>query len=236
MPSPLIIAAVVIGAFAALSGGKRRKRTTSLTFEDEHVGGHVEPDVLPPSGSSQWPVRALPAPIIVGDPKNPDVASLLMEMEDLFRAQGVDLSVVTAEEVTRMPKAPGQPVAIPPREFWPRMAQTLRLVFMPLRAAMGKPLSLRGYRPADYNAAVDGAPGSRHQWFEGFDIRVVDGTAADRRRLATLAAQMYAERGAEYQMGLGIYKDTLTVHGDTGYDQRTWGEADYWVDQVGRAA
>ena len=139
---------------------------------------------------------------------------------------------MNAEEVTRMPKAPGQPVAIPPREFWPRMARTLRETFMPLRLAVGMPLSVRGYRPPDYNEAVGGAPRSRHQWFEAIDLRVVGGSLADRQRLALAAAALYVENGRAEKLGFAVYKDTLTVHFDTGFRQRTWGEADHWIDQV----
>ena len=249
--SPVVLLVPLALLFAAGAGGKKRRPTEGIVVpptpglpEGEE---EPEPDVdgeddagleidLPPKTTPQWPQMAKPSPIAVGMPNDPEIASLLRQMEDEFTSLGVDLRYVTPEEVTVMPKAPGRPVAIPPMEFWPRMAQTLRELFIPLRIAMGMPLQARGYRAPDYNEAVDGAPGSRHQWFEGIDIRPVGGTAADKRRLAMLAAQMYLDRGDELQIGFGVYgKSAPTVHFDTGYDKRTWRDAKYWLEKIGYA-
>ncbi|MCH9680371.1 MAG: hypothetical protein K0V04_02970 [Deltaproteobacteria bacterium] len=163
---------------------------------------------------------------------DPEVAGLLAEMGELFEAEGVDLSVITPAEVTQMPKAGGA-IAIPPPAYWPRMALTLREVFMPLREAMGVPLAVRGYRPPDYNRAVGGAPKSRHQAFEALDIRVAGShsTAGRRRELAERTAALYRERGGALKLGFGAYGYPIpgNVHVDTGHQRRAWRDASRFV-------
>ena len=182
----------------------------------------------PPVAPAEPSPSGFPVPIAVGRTDDPDVAPLLEEMGTLFEREGIDLGVITPAEVTMMPSV-GQ-VAIPPRSYWPRMALTLREVFMPLRKAMGVPLVIRGgYRAPDYNAAVGGEPKSRHQAFEALDIRVASGhSSADRRKeLAQQAAKIYRSRGSELKMGFGVYGFPVpgNIHVDTGWKRRTWNDA-----------
>ncbi len=183
-------------------------------------------------------------PMYVGKPGNAKVEALLQEMNTYFNSQGVDLNLVTAQEVTRMRKAPGKPYAIPPREYWPRMARTLTQLFMPLRMRMGEPLRiLNGYRPPDYNEAVGGAPDSRHQWFDGLDIMIPDGnsTHASRKQLALEGARLYLEEGNRLGVGFGAYDPAPpqapgNIHLDVSGKSRTWANANYWVEQVAAVA
>ena len=47
---------------------------------------------------------------------------------------------------------------------------------------------------------------------------------------------MFVDRGDELQMGFGVYgKSAPSVHFDTGYDKRTWRDAQYWLGQLGIA-
>lgn len=255
--SPLLIAVPLV-LFMAGSGKKRRKGpsgTVTLGEPDVEHDEHEEPEPdetepydpptdepVPGPGPSGWPVYTWgdgpkAAPIVVGDQFDPEVAAQLIQMEGDFASLGVDLSKVSAYEVTRMRKAPGKPAAIPPREYWPRMAQTLREAFMPLRQEIGKPLAIyNGYRPADYNEAVGGAAGSRHQWFEGLDLDVEGSKTADRKKLAALAAQLYLALGDDLEMGFGVYGNNpeypTNIHIDTGHRKRTWGNARHWIDKV----
>lgn len=180
-----------------------------------------------------------PEPLLVGSRSEPRICALLDEMAALFAEHGVDGTLVRPIEVTCMRKSPGRAIAIPPRSTWPRMATTLREVFVPLRRRLGVPLSLVGYRPPDYNAAVGGKPGSRHQAFQAIDIRVVkDHATPERRRaLALEAAALFIARGRPLRMGLGVYGCPTpgNIHVDTGWARRTWNDAPHFLDQA-RAA
>lgn len=179
-------------------------------------------------------------PIAVGPRNSPEIAALVTEMRDEFVSRGVDLSVVTPEEVTEMRKAPGRPLAIPPRAYWPMMIETLREGFMPIRAELGRGINIyNGYRPADYNKAVGGKIGSRHQWFQAIDMIPMGGGATARRELALLAARIFVDRGWELKMGFGTYGDPSNpsgVHIDTGFQRRTWGDAEHFIAQVRNAS
>lgn len=187
------------------------------------------------------PMGPPPQPIIVGDPKNPEVASLLAEMDDLFTSMGIPRAYVTAREVTELPEAPGRPSAIPPRPYWPRMGYTLLYGFLPIRIAMGVPLLLRGYRPPWYNDSVGGegyvageSRGSSHMYFEGVDARAPE----HRRELALVTARWFIQDGSRLRAGFGAYGYPIpsNVHIDTGYDERTWREADRYIADIRQAA
>lgn len=228
---------------AALGGAVM---TTALVLHRKESSMTTSPKTTPPanpprSTSTRDRRRGgsrFPTPIAVGSPSDPEVSGLLEEMDEYFRSEGIDTGLVSAAEVTQMPKAPGKPSAVPPREYWSRMAMTLREVFMPLRASLGVPLAVRGYRPTDYNEAVGGAKGSRHQAFEALDIRISGdaNTSAKRRELVDHAARIYSDRGRELKMGFGVYGKLPApqhIHVDTGHQRRTWGDASKAVDQLG---
>jgi len=192
----------------------------------------------------------------VGKPGDPGVEALLAEMNSYFASEGVDLNLITAEEVTTMRKAPGKPHAIPPRPYWPRMARTITQLFMPLRKRMGEPLQiLNGYRPPDYNKAVtcteedvfgnctEWTDGSRHQWFDGLDIMIPASasTHANRSQLALEGARLYLEEGHRLGVGFGAYDPAPpqapgNIHLDASEKRRTWANADYWIEQAGAVA
>jgi len=153
-------------------------------------------------------------------------------------------------ELCRLPKGSGaRPVAVPPSGLWPNIVPTLR-VYEALRAAMGVPLTLRCYRPPDYNRAVKGASRSLHQWFGALDVYApVD----ERQRLAHLAAAVYLAGDGVWRrpalamreeieavstdlqtLGLGIYGFPWpsNIHIDTGWRRRTWDDARSFIDEV----
>lgn len=228
--------AAAAGSVALLAStrrrAKRRRRVTTRPTDPTKAPDDApdEPDDVDPGDVDPGDK---PQPIAVGLPSDPGVAALLAEMDELFESYGVDTALMNAREVTRMPKAPDQSSAIPPRLYWDRMAKTLRDVIMPLRLDMQIPFELRGYRAPDYNAAVGGKPGSRHQWFEGVDIYLVGpkNTAANRRLLGLKGAQIYLSQGDALQVGFGAYgaPTPSNIHLGTGHNKRNWREADHYI-------
>lgn len=188
-------------------------------------GGRKEPPLGP------WLDEEPPWPIYVGQRGDPEVESLLAEMDATFRSYGVNLDWIDAAQATEMRKTDGY-YAIPPRAYWPRMAATIVYGFMPIRRDLGIPIRITSaYRAPDYNEAVGGSAGSRHQFFEGLDMLPESGWNDQ----ALLAAQLFVRNGENLRMGLGIYGSpgsASNIHIDTGHAMRTWEEAMYWIDQV----
>ena len=190
-----------------------------------------------PGETGMHPDTNFPAPLYVGKRGDPELEALLTELSDYLTAEGVDVNVASAAEITKMRKTPGPSYAIPVRELWPNAAYTLRNVYMPIRWALGQPITIRnGYRPPDYNAAVGGAKGSRHQDFSAFDLAGQSREAS--QDLAAYAADMYKRRGSEYQIGFGAYgfPTPTNIHIDAGWKQRTWGDAKTYVSQIGKTS
>lgn len=172
------------------------------------------------------------APIAVGMPGDAAIVPLLAELTTYLAAQGVRTDLFSARELTTMPKAPGRPVAIPPRTYWEKMASTLVAVVQPVRLAMATPFYVRAYRPPDYNKAVGGEPGSRHQDFSGLDIRLGSSASPMQRRvLAQRFGEVWNAKGKSVRMGFGVYNHPghVHVHVDTGYRKRKWNDAKHYV-------
>ena len=169
-----------------------------------------------------------PDQIAVGQPSDPAIARWLDQL-DAYLSREVPREGWSARELTTMPKAPGAPVAIPPRSLWGNMVPTLRLLGE-LRRRMGnEPLALRAYRPPDYDRAVAGGGTSLHTYFAAIDIR-----HPDRRRLASTAARLVLDRPDE-SIGFGVYGagpsgSPSNIHLDTGWRRRTWEHARAWLD------
>jgi len=180
-----------------------RKKGSPIMPEDTVKPGEGEPQLA----------------LASGDPKDPEIAALLIEFDDYLSSNGAG-KYTCAEEFFQMPEAPRidgrRPVAIAPRNLWPNAIPTLR-AFDDLRAQWGRPLPIRGYRPVDYNAAVGGAPRSIHQWGGAIDIKLKQAgyTASERQDFAVLAARYTLDNPAA-QWGFGVYNDPpTTVHLDT---------------------
>lgn len=152
-------------------------------------------------------------PIASGEYSEPRVAALLAEMNADFLAAGI--VHFTSIEVCLLRKAHplGKFYAIPPRTWWPRMIRTLVEVAEPLRAGYGGPIEVKaGWRPADYNRAVDGGKNSQH-----IPFRAVDLNTSDDQRLRELACDLWLTHPT---MGLGMYGGH--IHVDTGHRHRYW--------------
>jgi hypothetical protein len=107
--------------------------------------------------------------------------------------------------------------SVPPRELWPRMTPTLRLVAkLRDQGLIDTRLARSVYRDEEVNRCAGGAKGSKHVQNVALDFDLP--TAAD--NVERLCA-FWREQGAEAHMGLGFYTPTA-IHIDTaGY--RTWG-------------
>lgn len=176
-------------------------------------------------------------PIAVGPPEDTAISALLDEMRAAWDAQGVD-TTISPREFTRLRKAPGQPSAIPPRSSWADTGRFLAAVWNPLRRGLGQPINVvNGYRPADYNAAVGGAPKSLHVRGLALDLKPTEPGAAD--RLALGAAALYLTRGQAIRMGLGIYGlSSPSIHVDAfgrGAPQAGWAGAEATTEWLERA-
>ena len=104
-----VVGAVVLAARAA--------------FGREEESAAVSSEGPPPVGP--WSIdEDPPHPILVSQRGDPELESLLQQMDDTFRSYGADLSFINAAEVTEMRKTDGYH-AIPPLVYWPRMAADL---------------------------------------------------------------------------------------------------------------
>lgn len=201
-------------------------------------GGPIDEPGAPPKPMPPEPMapgKEAPAPIQVGSAD--EVASLLLELDAFLVREGVNTDWFSAAELTYLPS--WGVYAVPPRSAWPRMAYTILTVAQPLRAQLDLPFYIRGYRPPAYNAAVKGASRSRHMWFEALDLYIPSdlATPTRQRALALAAARLYTSRGAQTQMGLGVYdKDgngiPSNIHVDAGFRHRSWREAPAFIKAV----
>ena len=237
--------AILALAFAVAGGGKSKSKVKprpvapggSGSGSGSGSGGQTPSGPGPLFDTQYLPgVGTPPDAIAVGQPDDPEIAALLAELEATLVAHGVPKVGWSAEEITRMHKTPTRAIAIPPRGMWLNMVPTLRLYVM-LRERMGVPFALGGYRPPDYNAAMeDAAPRSTHMWFAALDITLV-GTDKNantlRQKLGTEASILFLENPGT-PMGLGIYSvNPARVHVDYGSKRRVWeDEGEAWVREV----
>ena len=105
----------------------------------------------------------------------------------------------------------------PPREMWPNIAPTIRIIDR-LRGHFGRPIViLSSYRSPAYNRAIgDAATKSYHMQFRALDIAVAGRTP--RQVFDQLADWRVA---GKFTGGLGLY--STFVHIDTRGYNATWG-------------
>jgi hypothetical protein len=213
-----------LAALAAFFLGS--SKTTEPEAEDLPVNdpNNVKPGEGPPMEA-----------IAAGDPMDPEIAALLIQIDNMLASAGAG-KYASARELLTMPKAPmangRRPVAIPPVSLWQNMIPTLR-AFDEIRAAAGVPIPIRGYRDREYNEAVGGADRSIHQWAGAIDMKLASLPVATREKIALLAARWVNQNPAS-KPGFGVYNDPpTTVHIDTGYKRRSW---DYGADWLNRAS
>ena len=115
----------------------------------------------------------------------------------------------------------GPPFEVPPPQHWPDMAKTLRFIRDVIRPALGPVEAVSGYRNPALNGCARGAPSSAHLDFFALDL--VPQRAVTRRELFHTLCRLHAQRGRQYDVGLGFYAFTR-FHVDT-RSFRRWGSA-----------
>lgn len=148
---------------------------------------------------------------------------------DMFKGymkeSGVTFGFLNIEDLFELRKTKNQVFCIPPVEYWPFMAVTLREILCPVLAEFGSNVIITsGYRPADYNKAVDGASNSRHIYFQALDIKAEK--LKIRLAMADFLVDTLRQHGKRIKMGLGIYgtkRVPTKFHVDTCHRIRYWG-------------
>lgn len=120
-----------------------------------------------------------------------------------------------------------QPYAIPPRELWDNLLPTLQVLENLRQKKILDDIEVTSvYRDPTLNECANGSPGSKHVHNAALDFRIGNETPdiGDLEKIATAKSKLchfWAERGSQYNMGLGVYASGQ-IHIDTqGY--RTWG-------------
>lgn len=149
-------------------------------------------------------------------------AKPLARYEGWLSRQGLS-DVVPMEGLTRSAtdwrKCKGQAFAVPPRDYWPAIAPTLRLLQDEIKPLVGPVRVDSGWRSPKINECVGGAKASKHMSYQALDLSPL--TDISRDELIVRLCTFHRDHGAKYNMGLGIYKGTR-FHIDTG-GYRRWG-------------
>lgn len=232
-----LIAAVILGA--------------GFLFALGHGGGAPEP--LEPNGGDV-PSGLPPKPIAVGEATDPSVAPFMAQLAARFIGAGVNLQRVKPFDLVVMSKAPlvdgpdegtdkTRPVAIPPLVLWDALTKVASHVDIVISqtAMLGATLPrLTGYRPVDYNAAVGGAPKSRHIFADAIDVWVPSAVIAaggqalkDYREAMRMAFARWIVRQKQVGWGFGVYTNDL--HVDVGRKPGsivTWEKGGEYIDKA----
>jgi hypothetical protein len=119
------------------------------------------------------------------------------------------------------------PFVEPPREVWPAIVPTLRLLRDHVIPATGRLCVVSAYRTRAYNDSHGGKPGSKHLGFHGVDVIPVEPWKAD--ALRKVLRRVHRRVGRPNRMGLGIYTG-VRFHVDA-WRFRSW----EWPASVRRA-
>jgi len=110
-----------------------------------------------------------------------------------------------------------QKYAIPPRENWDDMVNTLIFLKYDLMPYIGPVEVLSGFRTPTYNRVAGGAAKSRHLDFSALDLRPVN--EIKRSQLRGILTERWTNIGKQYNLGLGLYSGSR-FHIDTGGHRR----------------
>lgn len=105
-----------------------------------------------------------------------------------------------------------QPFEVPPTAEWPHIVQTLRYIRDYVIPAVGPVEPVSGYRNPALNACAGGAPESAHKHYSAIDMVPLHPTT--REAMMRTLCRVQAQRGPDYQVGLGFYA-FLRFHVDT---------------------
>ncbi|WOX04174.1 D-Ala-D-Ala carboxypeptidase family metallohydrolase [Microbulbifer pacificus] len=110
------------------------------------------------------------------------------------------------------------PFAIPPRQQWPNIVATLKLIRDEVIPSIGPVDIVSAFRTETYNHKAGGSQKSKHRTFCGVDL--VPRSNIGRTELVEELHNLHARLGPASNMGLGIYSG-VRFHVDTcGY--RRW--------------
>ena len=104
------------------------------------------------------------------------------------------------------------PFALPPRDYWPNMVATLKLIRDELVPSIGPVDVVSAFRTDAYNRKEGGSGRSKHKTFCGLDL--VPRSNISRKELIQELRNLHARLGPESHMGLGIYSG-VRFHVDT---------------------
>ncbi len=108
--------------------------------------------------------------------------------------------------------------AIPAREHWNEMVNTLVFLKYDLIPYIGDVRVLSGFRTPKYNRLAGGAGRSRHLTFSALDLQPV--AKMERKELHHILQNRWHTLGENYDLGLGLYS-SVRFHIDTG-GHRQW--------------
>jgi hypothetical protein len=237
---PVLLAIALLGGMAVAT---RRKK--AVDPDDADVDN--EPEHENPMTHHGTPLK----PAAVGEATDPEVAPLLAAFDARLATAGVNLKRINAFKLFVMSKAPlvdgpdedddaTRPVAVAPLEYWDRLVEIAVFVNDVDAAELGD-LDMRytGYRPADYNKAVGGAPDSQHIWGWAIDgwlpkKLIAQGgrkltEARERMRMAVARAIVHSPK--KNRFGFGVY--TNDFHADLGRDRLThWEHGEEYLEKA----
>ncbi len=140
------------------------------------------------------------------------------EFRDLvsyLRENGV-ADVVPPEQLVRQgtdyKQAGEPPFAMPPRDFWPNIIPTLKLIKEEIIPLVGELQVVSAYRSYRYNARAGGTEASAHLMFSAVDV--VPKRKITRKQLHGILLKTWSAIGVETEWGLGLYS-RLRFHVDT---------------------
>ncbi|WP_243394812.1 D-Ala-D-Ala carboxypeptidase family metallohydrolase [Leptospira adleri] len=115
--------------------------------------------------------------------------------------------MVPAEQLLRQGtdwrQAESPPFSIPPRDLWPNILPTLRVIRDLILPEIGPVTVVSGFRDAEYNVKAGGAKSSRHLLFSAVDL--VPNREIDRIELHNRLLNLWQKKGPEKKIGLGLY-------------------------------
>jgi hypothetical protein len=113
----------------------------------------------------------------------------------------------------------GEPFAMPPRDLWPNIVETLKFIRNRVIPETGPLEVVSGYRMPDANRCAGGASQSAHVGFWALDM--VPATRIDRDEMIARLCAVHARHGPAANVGLGFYGG-MRFHVDTRRFRR-WG-------------
>lgn len=153
--------------------------------------------------------------------KLPENRQKIINFEKFLRENGV-WNVVPAEQLLRQGtdwrQAASPPFAIPPRDLWPNILPTLRVIRDLILPEIGPVTVVSGFREVEYNLKAGGAKSSRHLFFSAVDM--IPDREIDRAHLRNQLLQLWKKEGSRKKIGLGLYSRNRFHIDTSGF--RTW--------------